>query len=114
MVKTILACAVLVLGAKFVEYEQWFSAEKEQGRHYVLVSAEWCRPCGELKKRLSQDKYNDAKIIIMDIDKHPEASKKVLKGRGVPTLIEYNLSGNEWKPARIWDGVDLDKFLNGE
>ena len=114
MVRTLFAMLVLGIGAKFVEYEQWLAADKAEGRHYVLVSAEWCQPCNTLKRKLAQDKYEGRTIIILDIDKHRELSKKVLNGRGVPTLIEYNLSGGEWKPARIWNGADLDKFLNGE
>jgi thiol-disulfide isomerase/thioredoxin len=114
MVRAILLTFMLAAGAEFVEYEDWFSGDKQEGRHYVLVSAEWCPPCNALKKRLKSDKYSGQKIIILDIDKHPEVSAKILKGRGVPTVIEYNLSGGEWKPARIWDGVDLDKFLRGE
>ena len=114
MVRTILLAALISVGAKFVEYDEWFSADKQEGRHYVLVSAEWCPPCNALKRRLRSEKYDGKTIIILDVDKHPELSDKILKGRGIPALIEYNLSGGEWKPARIWDGADLDKFLRGE
>jgi len=114
MVKALVAMLVISIGAKFVEYESWFSSDKDEGRHYVLVSAEWCPPCNQLKKRLSGKKYEGQIIIVLDVDKHPELSSKILKGRSIPTLIEYNLSGGEWKPARFWDGADLDKFLRGE
>jgi thiol-disulfide isomerase/thioredoxin len=114
MVRTLVALLVMSVGANFVEYEKWFAGEKAEGRHYVLVSAEWCPPCGRLKSRLASKKYDGKTIVILDVDKHPDLSSKILKGKTIPTLIEYNLSGGEWKPARFWDGVDLDKFLNGE
>lgn len=114
MLKALAAFIALSVGANFVDYDKWFEAEKAEGRHYVLVSAEWCPPCNQLKRRLAGDKYDGKTIVILDVDKHPELSDKLLKGRGIPTLIEYNLSGGKWKPARIWDGADLDKFLRGE
>lgn len=114
MVRAIFLALAFSVGADFIEYEKWFQEEKQEGRHYVLVSAEWCPPCNALKKRLRSDKYDGKAIIILDVDKHPDLSDKILKGRTIPTLIEYNLSGGEWKPARIWDGADLDKFLRGE
>ena len=114
MMKALVLLLMYAAGADFMEYDKWHSSEKKDGRHYVLVSAEWCPPCKKLKERLRGDEYSGEKIIILDVDKHPELSKKVLRGRGIPTMIEYNLSGGEWKPARYWDGADLNKFLRGE
>lgn len=103
----------LQLGA-FVEYAKWWQAEKQDGRHYVLVSAQWCEPCQKLKKELRGAALaNGRDIIVLDVDEHPDLAKKINPSGRIPCLVEYVKAGEKWTMRR-WSGQKLNEFLNGE
>lgn len=98
----------------FVEYSKWWNSEIPDGRHYVLVSAEWCEPCKRMKedlRRLALAEGQD--IVIIDVDRHPKLAEKINSSGRIPALLEYTKKGKKWT-ARKYDGGDLKKFLKGE
>ncbi|MEM9822429.1 MAG: thioredoxin [Bacteroidota bacterium] len=73
------------------------------GEKAVLIDfhATWCGPCQALApvlKEAAQDLRGQAKIIKIDIDKHPKLADQ-LKVRGVPTLILYRKGKQLWRQS---------------
>jgi thiol-disulfide isomerase/thioredoxin len=98
----------------FVEYAKWWNAEIPDGRHYVLVSAEWCEPCQKLKKELRRKALaNGIDIVILDVDRHPDLAKRINPGGQIPLFLEYTKADEKWT-VRKFDGQDLGKFVKGE
>ncbi len=98
----------------FVEYGTWWQSEPKDGRHYVLVSAEWCEPCKRMRTELrSKALANGIDIVILDVDLHPDTAKKVNPSGLVPCLLEYTKADEKWT-VRKFDGKDLGKFLKGQ
>lgn len=98
----------------FIEYGRWWNSEIEDGRHYVLISAEWCEPCKRLKNELkSAALANGMDVIVLDVDRHPDPSKKMNPSGIIPCLLEYTKAGDRWT-VRKYSGSELPKFLKGE
>ena len=98
----------------FVEYARWWNSDIPDGRHYVLVSADWCEPCKRLKAELrKQALANGQDIVILDVDRHPDVAKKLNPNGTIPCLLEYTKTGEKWT-VRKYQGADLKKFLKGE
>jgi thiol-disulfide isomerase/thioredoxin len=99
----------------FIPYAQWWKDGPEDGRHYVLVSAEWCEPCQRLKKELKVKALaNNQSIVVLDVDALPELAKKINPGGQIPCLVEYTREDGKWKSRRDFKGGDLSQFLRGE
>lgn len=103
----------LNIGA-FVDYGKWWNDEIEDGRHYVLVSAEWCEPCRRLKGELQTEALaKGMDIILLDVDRYPDTAEKLNPSGRIPCLLEYTKAGGKWT-VRKYGGSELAKFLKGE
>lgn len=98
----------------FIDYEKWWNADVQDGRHYVLVSAEWCEPCKRLKAELRKLALaNGQDIVVLDTDRNPETAKRINPNGMIPLLLEYTKTGDKWT-VRKYEGKNLAKFLKGE
>lgn len=108
-----LVFVALNLGS-FVDYGKWWNSEIPDGRHYVLISAEWCEPCQRFKKQLRQKALaNGIDVVVLDVDRHPDTAKKMNPQGTIPVFLEYTKDGDKWT-VRRFDGQDLGKFVKGE
>jgi thiol-disulfide isomerase/thioredoxin len=99
----------------FIPYAQWWKDGPEDGRHYVLVSAQWCEPCQRMKAELKTAALaKNQNVIILDVDELPELAKKINPSGQIPLLVEYTREDGKWKSRHDFKGDDLDKFLRGE
>ena len=67
----------------------------------VLVTADWCAPCRQLKAAtlpsLFQRKtFREFHFAMMDYDKDPKTAGKLIGDRGLPQLIMFEKSGGKW------------------
>ena len=108
-----LVFVTLNLGS-FVEYGKWWNSDIPDGRHYVLVSAEWCEPCKQFKRELKTEALaKDINIIVLDVDRYPDIAKKMNPQGMIPALLEYTKKGDEWT-VRKYEVKELKKFFKGE
>ena len=59
----------------------------------VVVSADWCLACADMKatviEPMKKDDLKDAIVYILDVDKEPDAAKHVMKGDTLPQVAVY-------------------------
>lgn len=111
----------LMLG-RFVEYTDWKMLSATEGTRYVLVSADWCAPCQQLKAKIKNVIFpHGINVIVVDYDRHAADAVRMLgtnadgSPRGtIPRLIQYRTTadgkteGVYWNPAK----KTLDQFFN--
>jgi thiol-disulfide isomerase/thioredoxin len=111
----------LMLG-RFVEYTDWKMLSATEGTRYVLVSADWCAPCQQLKAKIKDVIFpHGINVIVVDYDRNAADAVRMLgsdadgKPKGtIPRLIQYrttadgNTEGVYWNPAK----KTLDQFFN--
>jgi len=100
---------------KFVEYTDWKLLDTREGTRYVLVSAEWCAPCQQLKAKLKDIVFpRGINVIIVDYDRSTAIADKMLGGNGtLPRLIQYRTDANGKTEGVYWnpDKKTLDEFF---
>jgi thioredoxin-like negative regulator of GroEL len=67
----------------------------------VLVTAEWCAPCQQmkrttLKQMLANNGFKHFLFAMVDVDKEPSLAAKLTEGRPIPQFIVFERSGNSW------------------
>lgn len=85
------------------------------GTYFVLVSAEWCLPCRQLKLQLAE--YPTIPVYVLDLDQDPKLSKSVMRDhRTVPCLVRYDIfdgrQTNRKNQRAVYKyGSDLNAFM---
>lgn len=92
------------------KFEDLIKSEKP-----VLVDffAEWCGPCKAMMPVLEQLKSevgDNARIVKIDVDKHPELAQQ-FRIQTVPTFIIFKNSENLWRHSGLISGTELKKML---
>ena len=67
----------------------------------VLVTADWCPPCRQLKAStlptlIQRKSFRNFHFAMMDYDKQPELAKELIEDRGLPQLIMFEKSNGKW------------------
>ncbi|QEG20874.1 thioredoxin family protein [Mariniblastus fucicola] len=67
----------------------------------VLVTAEWCPPCRQMKANtlptlFQRDTFHNFHFAMMDYDKESKLADKLIGDRGLPQLIMFEKSNGKW------------------
>lgn len=92
------------------KFEDLIKSEKP-----VLVDffAEWCGPCKAMMPVLEQLKSevgDNARIVKIDVDKHPELAQQ-FRIQTVPTFIIFKNSQNLWRHSGMISRAELKRLL---
>ena len=76
-------------------------ADKGDKPLLVLVTAEWCPPCQQMKKStipelLKKKTFKDFHWAAVDYDRENKLAKQLIGDRGVPQLIMYEKRDGKW------------------
>ena len=87
--------------------------EYVDGDYFIIVTADWCNPCQELKKQLKDKEYFGNKIAQVDLDAEGQlASKLIAPRRTIPQLIRYRITENGKKIVKSFrDSESLEDFF---
>ena len=100
---------------KFVEYTDWNLLSTTEGTRYVLVSADWCAPCQQLKAKIKDIVFpRGINVIIVDYDRSTAIADKMLGSNGtLPRLIQYRTDANGKTEGVYWNPgkKTLDEFF---
>ena len=83
------------------------------GDYFVLVTADWCVPCRELKKQLKDKNFFGKDIGAVDLDADGELASKLISPRKtIPQLIRYRITENGKKIVKSFrDSESLEEFF---
>lgn len=99
-------------GQKYTDYsnvERLNGVPTKDGEYYVLVSAEWCTPCKQLKESLKA--YPEQVIYTVDFDREPSLASMVMGTRKtIPTFVKYGVT-NKVASTNYWSGSNLAGFM---
>ena len=95
--------------------------EAEAGKPLVvMVSAEWCGPCQQMKKTVipqvrKQGLLKKVAFAIVNVDRERKLAQKLIGNGSVPQLILFRRTSNGWTRNRLVGGQNLDtveKFIS--
>lgn len=105
------------------DYDAAYWEMERTGRPMVvLVTAEWCGPCRQLKSNVLPDPQikgllRDYTCAMVDLDQEPSLAQQLGGSEGVPFMAVYVPDGDGWKrrTLRGYQSVDsLAQFLRGD
>lgn len=103
---------------EFITYKILSDSFKKDGQYingdyFVVVTAEWCQPCQELKRKLKESNFFGKKIGLVDLDDDGELSAKLIAPRQtIPQLIRYRITENGKKIVKSFrDSESLEDFF---
>lgn len=103
----------------FIDYNQFYQKAYDgkawkDGTYFVLITADWCAPCQNLKSRLTTE-FRHIEVVLVDFD--TEVIKdKLMDGsdKKIPCFIRYDIKDGK-SIRRYWDRAeDLSKFLESK
>lgn len=79
-------------------YQRCLSSDKPM---LVMVTATWCPPCQQMKNNtlpqlVQRGSFKDVHFAMVDLDQQPEIAQALIGDRGVPQLVLFQKSNNEW------------------
>ena len=107
-IMVILAAAIVSLSAQAalaqnsVDYKTAYErAQAGDKPLLVLVTAEWCPPCQDMKKTtipqlLRKSAFKGFHYSTVDLDKDSKIARQLIGDRGVPQLIMYEKQDGKW------------------
>jgi thiol:disulfide interchange protein len=107
-IMVILAVAIVSLAAQSaqaqnsVDYKTAYErAQAGDKPLLVLVTAEWCPPCQDMKnttipRLLQKSAFKDFHYSTVDLDKDSKIARQLIGDRGVPQLIMYEKQDGKW------------------
>ena len=102
----------------YISYKELSQTLKKDGKYvdgdyYILITADWCAPCQELKRKLKESKYFEKKIADVNFDSEGELSAKLMTPkRTIPQLIRYRITENGKKVVKSFrDSESLEEFF---
>lgn len=116
-------CLPLVLGAGDEElgYSEAHRMTVESNKPLlVLVTAQWCGPCKQIKKDvLPQLRQRAAfrKVVFanVDVDRESELARQITGGGPVPQVVLYRNTGDGWVRRKLVGAQSverLEQFIN--
>jgi thioredoxin-like negative regulator of GroEL len=80
----------------------------------ILVSAEWCPPCKQMKQhvlpRVDNRLWRRVAFAVLDCDRQPELASRVTGERsGIPQLIMYTPTSSGWTRRMLYGYHDVDQ-----
>jgi len=108
--------ATLILQAAFLtsassasamNYRDAYTAAQESNRPLlVVVGAEWCSACVDLKNRTIEDMQRSGKLdgVILsyvDVDKEPEIARQLLSSSSIPQVIVFAKGDTGWTRKQL-------------
>lgn len=108
IVAAILICAAPA--SQPVKYPEYREARKQVlktgGPLVVLVSADWCGPCRQMKRSLAvanrDGLVNRFVVSLVDVDKQPNLARQFMaRDQGVPQLVVYRKHKGQWWRRRL-------------
>ena len=97
---------VAVPAAEPLSYKEAYE-QAEQGKPLVvLVGAEWCPACVQMKKDslpkvAEEGVLKQVAFTVVDTDKQGELAKEVMDEGGIPQLIMFHKNGDGWRRERL-------------
>jgi thiol-disulfide isomerase/thioredoxin len=97
----------IVSGAPPVNYNQAYATSLKTGRPLVvLVGAEWCSACVEMKQQLipqlkKEGALDEVVYTIVDKDKDAELADQLMRGSTLPQLLVFNKAVNGWQKQHM-------------
>ena len=90
-----------------VSYEEAYTKSVETGRPLVvLVGADWCKACVDLKKRtmgeLKKDGVlDDVVYTVVDKDERGKLASQLMRGNSMPQLLVFHKSDTGWRKQHM-------------
>jgi thiol:disulfide interchange protein len=119
--------AVLLEASKITHgWQDYTAAYREMERTgrpmVVLVTAEWCAPCQQLKHDVLpnpqiKDLLENFSCAMVDLDADPSLAQKLSGAAGVPFMAVYVPDGDGWQRRTIrgYQSVEsLARFIQGD
>lgn len=108
--------ATLILQAAFLtsasnasalNYRDAYAAAQESNRPLmIVVGAEWCSACVDLKQRTIEDMQRSGKLdgvvlTYVDVDKEPELARQLLTSTSIPQVIVFSKGESGWNRKQL-------------
>jgi thiol-disulfide isomerase/thioredoxin len=106
----VLSAEPVALKAESLSYnEAYAQSQAEEKPLVVLVGADWCPACVQMKKstlpQVAQNGiFKDVAFTVVDTDRQGEIAKQVMDGGSIPQLIMYHKTNEGWKRERLMGG----------
>jgi thiol-disulfide isomerase/thioredoxin len=109
----VLQAALLSTGQTYAEAHK--SATASGQPLVILVGADWCPACREMKHNVIPRVARDSELTkvsftMVDIDRQERLAGRLMSGESIPQLIMFYRDGNEWKRHQLTGGQSVATF----
>ena len=72
----------------------------------VIIGAEWCHACQQLKrttvpKVANEGGFEGVDVAYVDLDRDAQLAKKLMKGTSIPQIVRFQRHGKKWDIQRL-------------
>lgn len=111
---------VSIVAAEDDSYAKAHSQAEKGKPMVILVSADWCSPCQEMKKNVIPQVKRSGLLkkvafAIVNVDRQRSLARKLIGGGAIPQLIMYRKTTHGWKRRKLIGGQTakaVEKFID--
>ncbi|SRR6056297_677590 len=108
LLAAVLASVVSEQPASHQDYAQAYRSAQQEGKPLVVVvGAEWCPACVNLKSQTlasmqQTGQFEDVSVAIVDQDAEPELAAQLKRGKMIPQIIVFSQTrAGNWKRIQL-------------
>lgn len=97
-------------------YTAAYTAARSDGRPLlILVGADWCQPCRDLRARHLDAIRRRGHLLDLDADRHAPHVARLAPGRMLPrlTLWQYDRQPGRWRHSTMEGPAEITRWLQG-
>jgi len=106
----------IALGAE--SYAEAYRLANQTGRPMVvLVGAEWCGPCQNMKRQVipqvrRRGLFGRVAFATVNVDRQRELGKRLIRGGPIPQLLMFRRTNQGWRLSRLTGGQSVGKVAS--
>lgn len=104
--------------AQSLSYNEAY-AEAESGDKplVVMIGADWCPACVQMKKTAlpqaaKDDVFKQVAFTVLDADRHADIARQMMEGGSIPQLLMFRKTADGWKREKLTGGNSASAIVS--
>lgn len=97
--------------------EAYAEAERGEKPLVVMIGADWCPACVQMKKNAipqaaKDDVFKEVAFTVIDTDRHADLARQMMEGGSIPQLLLFRKTADGWQREKLTGGNSASAIVS--